>query len=151
MNVGRIAGGKAINAIADEAWIELDLRSESPPALESLIQKVKHLVEKANRPGIRFEAQAIGQRPAGELPADHPLLALAEDCLVAQGIEPRHTVGSTDANIPLSLGLPAIVLGVSTGGGAHTIGEYVYKEPVGAGMEQLLQFVNNVWGAFEAE
>jgi len=151
LNVGRIGGGKSVNAIAAEAWIELDLRSESPPALESLLKKVEHLVEKANRPGIRFEAKVVGQRPAGELPADHPLLALAENCLVKQGIEPRHTIGSTDANIPLSLGLPAIVLGVSTGGGAHTTGEYVHIEPVRTGMEQLLQFVSNVWTVFEAE
>ena len=87
----------------------------------------------------------IGRRPAGELPVMHPLVRLAEDCLKEQGIEPRLMVGSTDANIPLSRGLPAIVLGVTNGAGAHTLSEYIYTEPVERGMQQLVQFVSRVW------
>jgi acetylornithine deacetylase/succinyl-diaminopimelate desuccinylase-like protein len=151
LNVGRIAGGTSINAIAADAWFELDLRSESTSELESLIHRVDHLVEAANRPGVSFSTEKIGQRPAGELPGGHPLLGLAEECLQTQGIEPRHTVGSTDANVPLSLGLPAVVLGVTTGGGAHTPGEFIHTQPVRSGMEQLLLFVNQVWKAMGAD
>jgi len=149
LNVGRIAGGTSVNAIASEAWCELDLRSESPPALASLIQEVEHLVETASRPDIFVLAETIGQRPAGQLPADHPLVELAENCLSAQGIEPKLTIGSTDANIPLSLGLPAIVLGITSGAGAHTTGEYIHIEPVRLGMEQLVLFVCNAWKTYE--
>jgi tripeptide aminopeptidase len=149
LNVGRIAGGTSVNAIAAEAWFELDLRSESLTALASLIQKVEHQVETANRPGVRVVAETIGQRPAGELPADHPLVELAKDCLSAQGIEPRLTIGSTDANIPLSLGIPAIVLGITSGAGAHTTGEYILVEPVRLGMEQLVAFVCKAWNTVE--
>jgi di/tripeptidase len=151
MNIGRMAGGTSINAIAAEAWLELDLRSESPQILTELARTVEQLIETAgtlsgtSKPGVQVEAEVIGQRPAGELPVAHPLVKLAEECLKEQGIEPKLMIGSTDANIPLSQGLPALVLGVTNGGGAHTTGEFIYTEPVGRGMQQLVQFVSRVW------
>ena len=146
MNVGRMGGGTSINAIAADAWLELDLRSESPQVLTELAQTVEQLIETANKPDVQVEAEVIGRRPAGELPVGHPLVRLAEDCLKEQGLEPRLMIGSTDANVPLSRGLPAVVLGVTNGAGAHTLGEYIYTEPVERGMQQLVQFVSRVWG-----
>ena len=72
-------------------------------------------------------------------------MRLAEDCLREQGLTPELTAGSTDANAPLSRGYPAIVLGITTGGGAHTVHEYIDTAPVEKGMEQLLSFVENAW------
>jgi acetylornithine deacetylase/succinyl-diaminopimelate desuccinylase-like protein len=149
LNVGRVSGGTSVNTIAAEAWLELDLRSEGPRSLDRLIKGVEHLVKMASRSGVNVVAETIGQRPAGELPDDHPLVLLAMECLMAQEIEPRLTIGSTDANVPLSQGLPAVVLGVTNGAGAHTIGEYIHVPPVGSGMEQLLAFVANVWKALD--
>jgi len=146
MNVGRMGGGTSINAIAAEAWLELDLRSESPQVLAELIRTVEQLVKTAGRPEVRVEAEVIGQRPAGELSASHSLVRLAEECLKEQGIEPKLMVGSTDANVPLSRGFPAVVLGVTNGAGAHTTGEFIYTAPVERGMQQLVQFVSRVWG-----
>ena len=146
MNVGRMGGGTSINAIAADAWLELDLRSESPQVLTELAQTVEQLIETANKPDVQVEAEVIGRRPAGELPVGHPLVRLAEDCLKEQGLEPRLMIGSTDANVPLSRGLPAVVLGVTNGAGAHTLGEHIYTEPVERGMQQLVQFVSRVWG-----
>ena len=146
MNVGRMAGGTSVNAIAAEAWLELDLRSESPQVLMELAQTVERLVEAGSRPDVQIEAEVIGQRPAGELGASHPLIKLAEDCLREQGQEPRLMIGSTDANVPLSHGIPALVLGVTNGAGAHTTGEFIYTKPVERGLGQLLQFVSKVWG-----
>jgi acetylornithine deacetylase/succinyl-diaminopimelate desuccinylase-like protein len=151
VNVGRIGGGTSINAIAAEAWLELDLRSESPRVLTEMAQSVEQLVERANilpgtgKPDVRVEAEVIGQRPAGELPSEHSLVRLAKDCLKEQGIEPKLMIGSTDANVPLSRGLPALVLGVTNGAGAHTTGEFIHTEPVERGMQQLVQFVSRVW------
>ena len=151
MNVGRMGGGTSINAIAADAWLELDLRSESPQYLTGLAQRVEQLIEAASipsgsgRPEVRMEADVIGQRPAGELPANHPLVKLAENCLKEQGLEPRLMIGSTDANVPLSRGFPSVVLGVTNGAGAHTTDEFIYTEPMGRGMQQLLQFVKGVW------
>lgn len=146
LNVGRITGGTSVNTLAAEASLELDMRSEAPAALAELIQRVDALIEAANRPGVRVEAEVIGHRPAGEIPVHHPLIELALACTRRQGIEPTLIGGSTDANVPFSLGLPAVVMGVTTGGGAHTPSEYVNVEPVAQGMRALMEFVTTVWG-----
>ncbi|MGZ9223060.1 MAG: M20/M25/M40 family metallo-hydrolase [Anaerolineales bacterium] len=145
MNVGKISGGTSVNVIASEASLELDLRSEGQGSLADLIGAVDQLIHNASRHGLRVEADVIGQRPAGEISSNHPLVKLAEECLREQGLNPIHTSGSTDANVPLSKGYPAIVLGVSTGGSAHTVQEFIHTEPVRKGMEQLVRFVERVW------
>jgi len=146
MNVGKIQGGTSINVIPSEASLELDLRSEGADELMELVAGVERLIEAGSKPGVSMEADVIGERPAGEVSPDHPLVRLAEECLIEQGLEPRLTSGSTDANIPLSRGYPALVLGVTKGGGAHTKDEYVEVPPVETGMEQLVRFVEKAWG-----
>src|SRR6266487_328717 len=110
MNVGKISGGTSVNVIAAEAMFELDLRSEGQESLAELVAAAEKLIRHANRHGVSVEADVIGQRPAGEMSPDHPLVKLAEECLREQGLEPALITGSTDANIPLSRGYPAIVL-----------------------------------------
>lgn len=141
LNVGRIQGGMGVNVLASAASMELDLRSESPQALQELIERVEEVLSSVPRPGVALETEIIGERPAGEIAAHHPLIRLAEECLRAQGVEPELTSGSTDANIPLSRGYPALVLGVTRGGGAHTPDEYIEIEPIEQGMAQLARFV----------
>lgn len=145
MNVGRMCGGTSINSIASDAWLELDLRSENPQILEDLVENVMELVDMSNASNIQAEVELVGMRPAGELPVKHPLVKLARKCLQKQGIEPNLIIGSTDANIPLKHNIPALVLGVTNGGGAHTMGEYINTKPIGRGIEQLLDFVGKAW------
>jgi tripeptide aminopeptidase len=145
LNVGLISGGTGVNVLASEASFELDLRSESVEALEALVGRVEDRVRRANAEGVTVEMQVIGRRPAGELPPGHPLVRLAEDCLRAQGLKPEFASGSTDANVPLSRGYPAVVLGVSRGGGTHTVHEYIETAPAEQGMEQLAEFVSHAW------
>jgi tripeptide aminopeptidase len=145
MNVGRISGGTSVNVIASEASLDLDLRSEGHEALTGLVAAVERLIQKANRPGVNVEAQVIGQRPAGEISASHPLVTLAKDSLREVGLDAGLISGSTDANVPLSKDYPAIVLGITTGGSAHTIHEYINTVPIAQGMEQLVKFVSRVW------
>jgi tripeptide aminopeptidase len=145
MNVGRISGGTSVNVIASEATLDLDLRSEGQEALTALVSAVERLIQKANRAGVTIDAQVIGQRPAGEIAASHPLVNLAKDCLHELGLDAGLISGSTDANIPLSKGYPAIVLGITTGGSAHTIHEYINTKPIAQGIEQLVKFVKRVW------
>lgn len=144
MNVGKIQGGTSVNTIPAEAWLELDLRSEGQAELAELVEGVERLIEAGNRTGVEIEAEVIGARPAGEMPVGHPLVRLAQACLEEQGWEPVLTSGSTDANIPLSRGYPALVLGVTRGGGAHTKGEFIELAPVERGMAQLVRFVRSV-------
>ena len=148
LNVGVVAGGTSVNTIAAEAHLELDLRSEAPQTLQALAAQVEAMVQAANHPGADFvemRAEIIGQRPAGEIPAGHPLVRLAVKTLEAQGCTPRLNIGSTDANVPLSRGLPAICLGLTVGGGAHTVGEYILTEPVAQGLGQLLAVVKGAY------
>lgn len=146
MNVGKISGGTSVNVIASEASLDLDLRSEGQESLAELVAAAEKLIRRANKTGVSFEAEVIGQRPAGEMDADHPLLKLAGSCLHEQGLDAVLTTGSTDANVPLSKGYPALVLGVSTGGNAHTVQEFIHTAPVEQGMEQLVSFVERVFG-----
>jgi acetylornithine deacetylase/succinyl-diaminopimelate desuccinylase-like protein len=145
LNVGIISGGSSVNTIAAEAMLELDLRSESADSLKSLAGQVEHIVQSLQRPGVRIEMEIIGQRPSGELPENHRLVKLAQDCLRAVGIEARLNIGSTDANLPLSLGFPSITIGLTTGGKAHSINEYIQVAPLEKGVEQLVRLISQAW------
>lgn len=146
MNIGTIQGGTGVNVLAAEAKCELDLRSEDPLALAKLIVQVEEVILHWNHEGVKIQAEIIGERPAGAIPAEHSLVKLAVRCLQEQGMEATLTTGSTDANIPLSKNIPAVVMGITTGGGAHTLGEYIEVEPIEKGMESLVRFVELAGG-----
>lgn len=144
LNVGTISGGTSVNTIAAEAMLELDLRSEHWQTLQHMADRVEELVKAACRTGVEAVAEIIGRRPAGEIPVDHPLVILAQDCLRTLGLEPHLNIGSTDANYPLSLDLPAVTIGLTTGRGAHTVHEYINTEPLEKGIEQLVNLVYSI-------
>ena len=143
-NVGTFGGGTGINVLASEAKFDLDLRSEDPASLSKLVHQVEELFRFADRDGVKVLAEIIGQRPAGEIPAEHPLVKLAVNCMHEQGLSGVLTAGSTDANIPLSRGIPAVVMGITTGGGAHTTHEYIDLDPIEKGMDSVVRFVERV-------
>lgn len=145
VNVGVISGGTSINTIASQADLELDLRSEDFLALQALSLQVQKLVRAADRPGVEMALETIGSRPAGNLPPTHPLIKLAQKALAAQGYQPNLMIGSTDANIPLSRGYPAICVGITHGAGAHTTSEYIQTKPVARGMAQLTDLVRAIF------
>jgi tripeptide aminopeptidase len=143
-NVGVISGGTSVNTIAAEASLQLDLRSVSSQVLRMVSGQVEALVDFANQKSgedIHVESEVIGERPAGEIPADHPLVKLAIECHAVNGLKAKLNIGSTDANEPLSRGLPAICIGLTTGGGSHTTGEYIDVKPLGQGLGILVDFV----------
>lgn len=137
MNVGVISGGTTVNTIAAEAHLELDLRSEDVGELERLVSSVTNILHNFQKPGVDVHSELIGQRPAGGISEEHLLVKHATNVLEQLGIQPRLNIGSTDANIPLSLGYPAICLGLTTGNRAHTVGEYINTAPLQLGLEQL--------------
>jgi acetylornithine deacetylase/succinyl-diaminopimelate desuccinylase-like protein len=145
LNIGILSGGISINTIASNASLELDLRSESMPLLDKLAKQVEAIVRSANRDGLALRADVIGQRPAGGLPEDHPLVALASRSLEAQGIQPCLSIASTDANVPLSLGYPAICLGLTNGSGAHTREERINTRPLANGLRSVLDVIAGVF------
>jgi len=144
MNVGTISGGTSVNTIAAQATCLLDLRSESGQVLARLARQVEAQIEAGNRPGIQFSRKVVGERPAGQIPTSHPLVRLAKGCLEGLGVHPQLNIGSTDANIPLSRGIPAICIGLTTGSGAHTLEEYILTQPLEIGLAQLLALVEGL-------
>ena len=145
LNVGTISGGTSINTIAATAALELDLRSEDMSILERLSMRVESLAAESNRAGVEVLAEVIGSRPPGEISSEHHLVRLARQSLEAQGVQPHLHIGSTDANVPLSRGLPAVCLGLTTGFGAHTRAEFIRTRPLAQGLEQLVALVEQVF------
>ena len=145
LNVGMIEGGTSINTIAPCAQCELDLRSESASTLAELIFQVEDLVINANKHQVKATSEVIGRRPAGSISVNHTLIQIVIDQLASLGIQPVLSIGSTDANIPLSRGLPAVCLGLTTGNGAHTKDEYIDIQPIRHGLAQLIGVVKQVF------
>lgn len=142
LNVGRVSGGTSVNTIAAEASMELDLRSGNPQTLDDLADGVMKILSSEIVPaGLRIEVEEIGARPAGAISESHPLVMLAAAAIERQGDTAEVTLGSTDANVPHSLGLPAICIGLTRGGAAHTTDEFIFLEPLRRGLEQLLEVI----------
>jgi tripeptide aminopeptidase len=148
LNVGMISGGTSVNTIAAEASCEVDLRSESSQELNLLSDRFLKLVEEVNqnsKQALKVSAEVIGERPAGEIPENHPLVKLAADSYAANGITAKLNIGSTDANEPLSRGLPSICVGLTTGGGAHSTEEYIDTKPVSMGLGILVDLIQAIY------
>ena len=141
LNIGEIGGGTSVNTIAREASLELDLRSEDPATLAALVARVSDALAACSLDGLNVTTTVTSERPAGSIALDHPLLRLAAESLRELGVEPVFERGSTDANIPLSRGLPATVIGLCHGGNAHRPDEYIETALLENGLKHLVKVV----------
>ena len=147
-NVGIIEGGTSINTIANSARLWLDLRSEAPKELARLVEQVQGILRDVNdehaaaEDGVRLVAAEVGNRPAGAVGRDAPIVAFADAALRAVGCADVHyIVSSTDANIPLSRGYEAVCLGLTQSGNSHRPDEYIDITHLPDGLGQLLLVV----------
>ncbi len=138
-NVGLIEGGTSVNTIAPSASAIIDLRSTDVATLHQLAERVRAIVEQKAGQGLQTEIEVLGERPAGTRSSTDPLVQLAASALRWVGIEPTYAASSTDANIPISLNIPAVCVGVTYAGRAHTVEEYIQVPPIGDGVAQLLR------------
>ncbi len=138
-NVGVIGGGTAVNAIPFESWMDVDIRSESKQeldkAVESFLKFVDEAVDEENKTRstaqgrVDADVKLIGDRPFGEIPVSAPIVQTASAVIRAFGMNPTYTMSSTDSNIPLNLGIPAITLeSGGTGGRNHSLDEWIDVE-----------------------
>jgi tripeptide aminopeptidase len=139
-NIGMISGGTSVNTIAHYASMLLDLRSVSSAVLSDLVSEVYRLVEEAtlDQPEVHLQIIKVGDRPSGAIPREHPLVQAAVAAYQMVGAQISFQQSSTDANIPLSLGIPAICVGLTDGGNAHRTDEYILPTNLGRGMQALL-------------
>ena len=138
-NVGVVGGGTSVNTIPDRVWMEVDMRSESPLELEKVETRfllvLKEAATEENRArstaegAVTVDAKLVGDRPSGQTRGDHPLVRLAVSAATATGLKPQLTFSSTDANVPISMGIPAIRLNSGgTGDRSHTPAEWLDVE-----------------------
>lgn len=138
-NIGVVAGGESVNTIASQATMLVDLRSVDPAALRQTAARVARLLRQVeSQSGVQITSRIVGQRPAAALDAQHPLCQGVR--AIRKQLHLRPTVfsaASTDANLPLSVGIPALCLGITRGGLAHTVKEYIDVAPILDGLQQL--------------
>lgn len=149
-NVGMVEGGVSVNTIAPRASLILDLRSTDRAALETLVGQVEAIVREAAGGEIGVRSEVIGDRPAGRLAQDAPLMRATIATLRELGLEPTLDASSTDANVPLALGIPAVCIGLTRGAHAHRLDEYIETAPIGRGMQQLVLLIAAVAGIGDA-
>ena len=147
VNVGLIEGGSGVNAIAQAARCKVDIRSESNARMDQLVELLSSAVERARdlenqrQSGgrVTVKTREIGSRPAAVLPQQAPILQYARAVDAHLGVRSYLDCSSTDANLPLSMGIPAIAIGAGgQGGGAHTTGEWFSPEGRDLGLKRIL-------------
>lgn len=137
LNVGLVEGGVSVNTIAPTASCLVDMRSVDADALQRLADRVDRAMLAANRGGITVSAEVLGERPAGVVPLDSPIIQIATAALAEFGIQAAFDASSTDANVAISRGIPAICVGLTHGGRVHHVDEYIDLPPVVTGFAQL--------------
>ena len=140
-NVGVVTGGTSVNSIPSAVSMDVDMRSESCAELAKVdaafLAIVKSAVADENRARstregrIEAEPKVIGERPCGETPMEAPILKTTAAVVQAFGLKPSYGFSSTDSNIPMSMGIPALTIGRGSGGRSHSPDEWTDVAPAG--------------------
>jgi len=147
-NVGVIGGGTSVNSIPFESWMEVDMRSESPERVDNCDKLLHAAVDRAlaaenkmkkSGADLTVEMKLIGDRPSGVGDTAQPLIQNMMAVITYMGDTPSLTVGSTNSNIPISQGIPAITIGTGgVGGNAHALPEWWVNDKGYKGIQQAL-------------
>jgi tripeptide aminopeptidase len=150
-NVGRMGGGTSVNSVPFEAWMEIDMRSEGDATLDAVDAILQGAVQRAlaeenarrtRGEPLTVDVDMIGDRPSGVIAEDHPYIQQAAAVTRALGIEPTFSRSSTDSNIPISLGIPAMTIGGGGQGfGAHSLDEWFRNENGALGVQRVMLIV----------
>jgi di/tripeptidase len=141
-NAGIISGGTSVNTIAESAEMLLDLRSVSAEALTSLENRVLAILpEIEHEYNVHIERQLVGDRPAGSQADTTWIVDTIRQVHATLGLQSQVNAASTNANVPLSQGIPAVVIGTYTGRGTHRLEEWIDERSIILGMKQLVLVV----------
>ena len=145
-NVGTIQGGSSVNVIARDAQCLWEFRSRDGGALAAADAHLQDVLERHRAEGVTLSCEVVGERPCRGDVDESAVQALAKDCQAAileeTGVHAKLAVASTDCNVPLSLGIPAVCCGLVRGGGAHTLGEWIDADTVIPGCRAALNLLN---------
>ncbi|MBA2754303.1 MAG: M20/M25/M40 family metallo-hydrolase [Chloroflexia bacterium] len=136
LNIGMIDGGISINTIAPRASMLIDMRSLDAGTLDDLTRQVLTRLT-SDAPGVTVKTRVLGERPAGQVDPEAPIIRTARRVLAEFGREAILDASSTDANIAISRGIPAICIGLTTGGNVHRPDEWVDTDQIPVGLSQL--------------
>ena len=138
-SVGVVSGGTSVNSIPFEVQMDIDMRSESCAELDKVEKQflalVKDAVDEENKArstkegAISADPKKIGDRPCGETSVSSPLVQTVTSVVAAFGLKPNYNISSTDANLPMSLGIPAVTIGRGPGGRSHSLDEFTVVDP----------------------
>ncbi len=146
-NVGIVKGGTSVNTIAQSASMLCEYRSDNVECLAYMEQKFRELFENARTDEVTVLVDKIGDRPCADIdPEVQEQLAkrLCDTMYAVTGIPTERRSSSTDCNIPLSMGIPAVCIGTVIGGGAHTREEYIEKASMPRGMEIAIRTIMEI-------
>jgi len=160
-SIGLIGGGTSVNSIPVSSWMEVDMRSESVAELKRVEDRMLKIVQEAadsenfarstKDAKITVEAKLIGDRPAGNTDAKAEIVQIAKAAIEAGGYTPNYNWSSTDSNMPMNLGIPALTIGrsgIGKNGRGHSLDEWldVEKEPMVKAMTTSLSVVLTATG-----
>ncbi len=137
-NVGLFEGGNSVNTIAPKATLVIDVRSIDADVLADVTRRVEREARALRSNGIDVDIEVVGDRPAGRMPLDRGIVAVGIDVLKSLGIDAVCDASSTDANIPMSRGLPSMCIGLARGGNVHRADEYIVLDQLPIGLAQLI-------------
>jgi tripeptide aminopeptidase len=142
-NFGVVRGGISVNAIPRDAVMEVDLRSIAVGPLDDLDHELRRAVSEAARAsGVEYRIEMMGERPSGTTSEAIPIVQAAMEVTRRFGVEPQLDVGSTDANVPISMGIPAIAIGGGgSAGNVHTPEEWFDPTRRDLGIQRLLALI----------
>lgn len=143
-NVGVIKGGTSVNTIAEDVEMLIDLRSIDRDSLEKLDSKFNQLIENMKSDKISIDVKVLGERPAGKCSEAAVLIKVISDVRKELGLEAAFSSGSTDANIPMSMGIPAVSFGVAKCYGVHSVKEYISTDSIETGLKHLVEIISRL-------
>lgn len=149
-NVGLFEGGMSVNTIAPTATCVIDMRSTNSDALAKLVNRVEQIIKAGSTQHVPLAIEVVGDRPAGEVPQDRGVVPIGIGVLKSLGIEAVVDASSTDANVPIAKGIPAMCIGLTSGGNVHREDEFIRIPPLATGFAQLLLLTIDVTEAIAA-
>ena len=141
VNVGTINGGRSVNSIAERIEMLIEARSVDPALLEAFRDRIARY---QLSPPLKLDIEIVGSRPAGHLDRNCDFLKQVLAVREEVGLPTTLDAGSTDANLPLALGIPAVALGVATGGNMHTDREWISEDSLRSGYLQVATIVERL-------